>query len=73
MKTLYIQHRRQMFNIISMNSLKIPQGYSETVNRRQTDNTMAKRKRTNDNHRNLKGSNSCLTSGTDRATLATKK
>ena len=31
MKTLYIQHRRQRFNIISMNSLKIPQGYSETV------------------------------------------
>jgi len=72
MKTLYIQHRRQMLNVISMNSLKI-QGYSETVNRRKTDNTTAKRKKTNDNHRNLKGSNSCLTSGTDRATLVTKR
>ena len=27
--------------------LKIPKGYSETVNRRRTDNTMAKRKSTN--------------------------
>ena len=28
------------------NSLKIPKGYSESVNRGRTDNTMAKRKRT---------------------------
>ena len=29
------------------NSLKIPTGQSESVNQRRTDNTMAKRKRTN--------------------------
>ena len=30
-----------------MKSLKISNGYSEAVNRRRTDNTMVKRKRTN--------------------------
>jgi hypothetical protein len=34
-------------------SLKIPQGSSESVNRRRTDNIMAKRKRTNNDLQNI--------------------
>jgi hypothetical protein len=34
-------------------SLKIPKGQSEAVNRRRTDNTMAKRKRTNYDLQNI--------------------
>jgi len=34
-------------------SLKIPKGQSESVNRRRTDNTMAKRKRTNNDLQNI--------------------
>jgi hypothetical protein len=34
-------------------SLKIPKGQSETVYRRRTDNTMGKRKRTNNDRQNI--------------------
>jgi len=39
-----------------MKSLKIPKGYSEAINQRRTDNTMAKKKkykRTNNNLQNI--------------------
>ena len=39
---------------IDKKSLKIPKGYSESVNRRRTDNTMAKRKRTKGQTTNYK-------------------
>ena len=44
----YIQgtYLKAINKIFTKNSLKIPTGYSESVNRRRTDNTMAKRKRT---------------------------
>ena len=38
---------------ITKKSLKIPKGYSESVNRRRTDNAMAKRKRTNNDLQNI--------------------
>jgi len=38
---------------ISKNSLKIPKGSWESVNRRRTDNTIAKRKRTNNDLQNI--------------------
>jgi len=34
-------------------SLKIPKGQSESVNRRRTDNTMAKRKKTSNDLQNI--------------------
>jgi len=34
-------------------SVKIPKGQSESVYRRRTDNTMAKRKRTNNDQQNI--------------------
>jgi len=34
-------------------SLNIPNGYSEVVNRRRTDSTVAKRKRTNNGQQNI--------------------
>jgi len=36
-----------------MKSLKTPKGLLESVNRRRTDNTMAKRKSTNNDHQNI--------------------
>jgi len=36
-----------------MKSLKTPKGLSESVNRRRADNTMAKRKSTNNDHQNI--------------------
>jgi hypothetical protein len=38
---------------MSKKILKIPKGQSETVYRRRTDNTMAKRKRTNNDLQNI--------------------
>jgi cbb3-type cytochrome oxidase cytochrome c subunit len=35
------------YSYFSKKNLKIPKGYSESVSRRRTDNTMTKRKRTN--------------------------
>jgi hypothetical protein len=45
---------RFQYSRSSKKSLKIPKGYSESVNRRRTDNTMAKRKRTKDKQRSTK-------------------
>ena len=39
--------------VLLTNSLKILKGYSESVNRRRTDNKVAKRKRTNNNLQNI--------------------
>jgi hypothetical protein len=44
---MYDRHGRTMFLLsteVHNKRLKIPKGYSETVYRRRTDNTMAKRK-----------------------------
>jgi hypothetical protein len=37
---------RSWWRLLQEKGLKIPNGYSESVNRRRTDNTMDKRKRT---------------------------
>ena len=39
-------HIHQVSSVYTRKSLKILKGYSESVNRRRTDNTMAKRKST---------------------------
>ena len=47
--TMYDRHGRTMFLLstdVHKKRLKIPKGYSESVYRRRTDNTMAKRKST---------------------------
>jgi hypothetical protein len=43
----------QIFNEMYMKSLKITKGQSESVNRRRTDNTMVKIKRTNNDLQNI--------------------
>jgi len=40
-------------NIVPKKGLKIPKGQSETVYWRRTDNTMAKRKSTNNDRQNI--------------------
>jgi len=53
---MYITHTKCVLVTVSIaqstdlfkKSLKIPKGYLEAVNRSRTDNTMVKRKRTND-------------------------
>jgi hypothetical protein len=39
-------------NIVTKKSLKMPKGYTESVFRRKTDNTMANRKKTNNDLQN---------------------
>jgi len=44
--SFYVTINIHSFNLLDMKSLKIPKGQSESVYRRRTDNTMAKRKST---------------------------
>ena len=46
---LLLKNNYQQNMIEHKKSLKIPKGYSKSVNQRKTDNTIVKRNRTNDN------------------------